>query len=115
MLAALDPSGPFPAICGITWTFLCPTAGGAALVSAALCLFQRTTRQALRLSRVGWWAGLLAFAAAILGTVSTAGFKTDPPESVGDAVLMISLTGIAPLLAYFTGRFSRRRMIGVKT
>src|SRR5215813_6457005 len=95
MLAAVDPAGPFAAICGITWTLLCPTSGVAALVSAALCPFRRTARQALRLSRVGLWAGSIAFLVAIVATVVTAGFLKDPPESVADAVLLILLTGIA--------------------
>jgi cytochrome bd-type quinol oxidase subunit 2 len=115
MLAAVDPAGPFAAVCGITWTLLCPTSGVAALVSAALCPFQRTARQALRLSRVGLWAGSIAFIAATVATVATAGFPKDPPESVADAVLLISLTAIAPVLAYFIGRFSRRKIARLET
>ena len=111
IFAAVDPAGSFAAVCGIAWVLLCPTSGVAALVSAALCPFQRTARQALRLSRVGIWAGTIAFVVAIVATVATAGFPKDPPESVADAVLLISLTGIAPVVAFFTGRFSRRKMI----
>ena len=111
ILAAVDPAGPFAAVCGITWTLLCPTSGVAALVSAALCPFKRTAHQALRLSGVGLWAGSIAFVVATVATVATAGFPKDPPESVADAVILISLTAIAPVLAYFTGRLSRRKMI----
>ena len=69
--AAVDPAGPFAAVCGITWTLLCPTSCVAAVVSAALCPFQRMTRQALRLSRVGLWAGSIAFVVATVATVRT--------------------------------------------
>jgi cytochrome bd-type quinol oxidase subunit 2 len=115
MLAAIDPAGPFAAVCGITWTLLCPTSGVAALVSAALCPFQRTARQALRLSRVGLWVGLVAFFVAVVATVATAGFPKDPPESVADAVPLILLTGIAPVLSFFTGRVSRRKIARLET
>jgi len=115
MLAAVDPAGPFAAVSGITWALLCPTSGVAALVSAVLCPFRSTARQALRLSRVGIWTGSIAFLVAIVATVATAGFPKDPPESVADAVLLISLTGIAPVLAYFTGRFSRRKIVRLET
>lgn len=107
MLAAVDPTGPFAAVCGITWTLLCLTSGVAALVSAALCPFRRTVRQGLRLSRVGLWAGLIAFVVAIVATIATAGFSKNSPEPVGDASLLILLTGIPPGLAFFTGRLCR--------
>ena len=115
MLAAVDPAGPFAAVCGITWTLLWPTSGVAAIVSAPLCPFQRTAHQALRLSRVGMWAGVTAFVAALVATVATAGFQKDPPESVSDSVLWIVMTGIAPAIAYFTGRFSRRKIVALET
>jgi len=115
LAAAVDPAGPFAAVCGITWTLLCPTSGVAAIVSAALCPFRRTARQALRLSRVGVWTGSIAFLVATVATVATAGFPKDPPESVAEAVLLISLTAIAPILAFFAGRFSRRRIIKLET
>ncbi len=115
MLAAVDPAGPFAAACGITWTLLCPTSAVAALVSAALCPFRRTARQAIRLSRVGLWAGSLAFLVAIVATIATASFPKDPPESIADAVLLVSLTGVAPVLACFTGRLSRRKIVKLET
>jgi hypothetical protein len=87
MLAAVDPAGPFAAACGITWTLLLPTSGVAALVSAGLCPFRRTVRQAFRLSRVGLWTGSIAFVVAVVATVATAGFRKDPAESVTEAVL----------------------------
>ena len=111
IFAAVDPAGPFAAVCGITWVLLCPTSGVAALAAAVLCLFRRNARQALRLSKVGLWCGSIAFVVAIVATVATAGFPQDPPESVAEGVLLILLTGIAPVLAYFTGRLSRRRMV----
>jgi cytochrome bd-type quinol oxidase subunit 2 len=111
MLAALDPEGPFAAVCGITWTLLSPTSGVAALLSAALCPFQRTARQAFRLSRVGLWAGSVALVDAIFMVVFD-GFHKDPPEPAPDAVLtiFICLTIVAPVLSFFTGRISRRKM-----
>jgi hypothetical protein len=115
MLASVDPAGWFAAVCGITWTLLAPTSGVAALVSAALCPFQRTVRQALRLSRAGVWAGSIAFLVALVATLATTGFPKNPPESVADAVLWVLLTGIAPALAFFTGRFSRRKIARLET
>lgn len=115
MVVALDPAGPFAAVCGITWTLLCPTSAVAALVSAALCPFRRTVRQALRLSRVGFWAGTIAFVVAVIATLATAGFPKDPPESVIDAVIMILLTGIPPAVAFFIMRFGRRKLLQVQT
>jgi cytochrome bd-type quinol oxidase subunit 2 len=110
ILAALDPAGPFPAICGITWTFMAPTSGVSALVAAALCPFRRTARQAYRLSQAGLWTGIAAFLAALAGTLVTAGWEGVPKDTPGDAALLIVLTGIAPLLAFLTRRWSRRKM-----
>jgi hypothetical protein len=113
ILGAVDPAGPFAAACGITWTFMAPTSGVSALVSAALCRFGRTARQALRLSTVAVWSGLAAFTASVVGTVATAGWKEGPKESTSDAVLLILVTGLCPLLAVFTSRWSRRKMAAI--
>lgn len=109
MMAALDPAGPIAGACGITWTLLCPTSTVAALVSAALSPFHHTARQALRLSRVGLWSGSIAFAVALFATVATAS-PTNPPEPLWEGLLIIVVTGIAPVLAFFTARINRRHI-----
>jgi cytochrome bd-type quinol oxidase subunit 2 len=114
MLATVDPAGPFAAVCGLIWTLFLPTSAVAAIVSVALCSFERTARQAFRLSRVGLWTGSVAFVVAIVATVATDGFHESARESAGDAMLTILLTGIAPLLALFTWRVSRRKMSAKK-
>lgn len=111
MFAAIDPAGPFAAVCGITWVLMAPTSGVSALVSAGLCPFSRTAWQAWRLSRVAIWSGVLAFAVAVVATLATAGFETVPKESPQDAVVLIVLTGLAPLLGFFTGRWSQRKLV----
>ncbi len=94
-----------------------PTAGVSALVSAVLCPFVRTAKQAYRLSRVALWSGAIAFVVALVATLVTAGW----PDSAGDAAarrqktieaaIFITLTGVGPLIAFFTGRLSRRKMV----
>jgi cytochrome bd-type quinol oxidase subunit 2 len=113
ILGAIDPAGPFAAVCGITWTFMAPTSGVSALVSAALCPFERTVRQAHRLSTAALWSGLAALTASVVGTVATAGWKEGPKESTTDAVLLILVTRLCPLLAIFTSRWSRRKLAAI--
>src|SRR5215469_5635381 len=108
---AVDPAGTFAAVCGITWTLLFPASGVAALVSAILCPFQRTACQALRLSRFGLWAGVVAVTVATVATIATAGFPKNPPEKVSDAIIIILMTGIAPVVSIFTGRISRAKIV----
>ena len=91
MFAALDPAGPLPAICGITWTFMAPTAAVAALVSSALCPFMRMARQAYRLGQAAFWTGVGALLSAVVGTFVTAGWEGVPKDEPADAVILILL------------------------
>lgn len=110
ILAALDPAGLFAAVCAIIWTLLCPTSCVAALVSVALCPFQRTASQALRLSKLGFWAGVIAFIVSFAATLATAGFPTNRPSETEDGLILDFLTALAPILAFFTGRCSRSKI-----
>jgi len=110
MFAALDPEGSFAAVCGITWTLLCPTSAVAAIVALILCLFRRTARQAFRLSKLGLWTGIVAATAAAAGTFATISFPTNPPQSVSDAVILVLLTCLAPAVAFAANRVSRRKL-----
>jgi len=119
--AALDPAGPFAAVCGITWVLLGPTSAVSALVAGALCPFSRMSRQAFRLSRVGVWSGLFAFCAAAVATVTVGGpdyIKPGTPayrDAILDSALLALVTGIAPLVAFFTGRYSQKKMLAKDT
>lgn len=109
-LAALAPSSLLPAACGITCVLLMPTSVVAVLVAGVLCPFRKPLRQALRLSKLAQRAGFIACAAITLGTACTYGYPTEPPQVLGDAVILLLLTAIAPTVAFFIRRFCLQRL-----
>jgi hypothetical protein len=119
LIAAIDPTGPIAAACGITWTLMMPTSAVSAMVAAGLCPFRKTAKQAHRLSKVAVWSGALSFFAAVVGMVGTAGWSESTPtpaseiEKISDllqSALLGAATGIPPLLGLFTAYVSRRKL-----
>jgi hypothetical protein len=97
-------------ICGTIWSCTWIAAVITALLSALLCFFPRTLRTACRLGQIGLWLGIVAILAAVIGIRLAALQAGLSSNTNGDNLSLVMMTASAPLLAFITTHWSRRKL-----